>query len=319
MRKVATCSDFNAASSKVQLQDWAAKGMLFALVDPFFEVPFNVESRKLETRDTDPVFFEVIAWEQVTYEPAYIVKVHGELLNWFLNTLSTERWGLFLVSEADLSTVASYYQKFVIAKGPDGNPYFLRFHDPSVLEVLLSTWAARDRSVFSGPTLAFGLPDLDTMDVKLEFNPFPVKLSKLPRSEDCLLQLTESQLRSCADAIDRDLVKVIYWHLRNHHARAVQFLDASTLQNRIHYAISKARRYSLSTIADLAGFTALMFELAPNFDDHPSFRQVLADPMLKPEAKMRRLSQVISDREWDEAKSLFDPHFWPNAIGRKKK
>lgn len=301
------------------MREWATRGHLFALLDPFFELPVDVEKKRLETRDTDPVFFEVIAWEQVTYEPAYLVKVDLAVLDWLTNTLSTERWGLFLASNLDFETLVRYYQKFVIAKGPDGNPYFLRFHDPSVLEVLLTTWDTRSRSIFFGPTLAFGLPDLDTMDTRIERNPFPVRPDKLPSSEDCLLQLAESQLRSCSEAIDRDLVKVIYWHLRNHHSKVVQHIDTRTLQRRVQYAISRARRYSLGTIADLAGFTALMFELAPNFDDHPSFRKVLDDPSIRPEHKMRRLSQVISDNEWNEAISLYDRQFWPSVLGPPKK
>jgi hypothetical protein len=132
-----------------------------------------------------------------------------------------------------------------------------------------------------------------------------------------LIQLKQSQLNKCTEAIDRDLVKVIYWHLRNHHSRSVQFLDKGILEERIQLSIRKARRYNLGTISDLAGFTALMFELAPNFDDHPSFRKVLVDPSIPPEAKMRKLSQVITDREWDEAVKLYDRRFWVAA--KKKK
>jgi len=57
-----------------------------------------------------------------------------------------------------------------------------------------------------------------------------------------------------------------------------------------------------------------MFELAPNFDEHPSFRRVLADPGLAPELKMKRLSQVITDKEWEEALRLYDRNFWTGAL-----
>lgn len=303
--------------TRQQLEEWATKGQLFALVDPFFELPNHVVRQKLETKDTDPVFFEVIAWDQVTYEPPYLAKVESDTLDWLLNSLSTERWGIFLASEADMESLARHYQKFVIARGPDQNPYFLRFHDASVLEVLLKTWDAKERAVFFGPAMAFGLPDLDTMDVHMERNPFVAKPRTLPSPEDCLIQLRQDQLNACSEAIDRDLIKVIYWHLRNHHAKCVQHLEKSVLQSRIQFAIQKARQYRLGTISDLAGFTALMFELAPNFDEHPSFRRVLKDESLPPEAKMRRLSQVITDREWDEAVRLYDRTFWPTVLKKR--
>ena len=303
---------------QAKLHEWAAQGLLYAFIDPFFEVPVPAESAKLETKDTDPVFYELIAWDQVTYEPPKLVKVSGELLEWILQSLSTERWGIFIVSDLKIEDIARHYQKFVIARGPDANPYFLRFHDASVLDVLLRTWDAKEKSVFFGPAMAFALPDLDTMDVRIEQNPFSGRTRPMPNPEDCLLQLREVQLRQCGEAIDRDLVKVIYWHMRNHHAKSVQFLERPTLEDRIFLSIQKARRYALGTVSDLAGFTALMFELAPNFDEHPSFREVLEDPMVPPESKMRRLSQVITDREWKEAAGLYDRNFWSKLPKAKR-
>jgi Domain of unknown function (DUF4123) len=306
----------NSFNDRQSLEASAQAGQLFALMDPFFELPMPVDSARLETRDTDPVFFEVIAWDQVTYEPPYVAKINPEALQWILNSLSTERWGIFVIADSDAKSLARHFQKFVIAKGPDANPYFLRFHDASVLDVLIQTWEPKEVSVFFGPCVGFGLPDLDTMEIRLRQNPFrsQVKNYQMPKPEDCLLQLRDPQLRLCGEAIDRDLVKVIYWHLRNHHSRSVQFLDKAVLENRIQFAIAKARRYSLGTVSDLAGFTALMFELAPNFDEHPSFRSVLLDPSVPPEAKLRRLSQTITDKEWKEAMGLYDRSFWQNVV-----
>lgn len=309
------------SAGREKLESWAAKGHLFALLDSFFQIPVHLEQScekvKLETRDTDPVFFEVIAWDQVTYEPPTLVKLTPEALDWVLNSLSTERWGLFVASQAGTLELARHFQKFVIAKGSDQNPYFLRFHDAAVLEVLLRTWSAEEKSVFFGASFAFGLPDLDSMEIRLDFNPRGEEGARFPNPEDCLISLRDSQLRACSEAIDRDLVKVIYWHLRNHHAKPVQFLDRPTLEGRVQIAIGRARQYGLSTISDLAGFAALMFELAPNFDDHPSFRRILEDPSVQPDVKMRKLSQAISDREWSEAVALFDRSYWVKMRSRR--
>ncbi len=301
-------------AAKKQLQEWVRARKLYALVDPFFEIPSPTDVRRLETKDTDPVFYEVIAWDKVTYEPPYLIPVSLEILDWLLHTLSTERWGVFMVSSSSLTDLAMHFQKFVIAKGPDQNPYFLRFHDASVLEVLLDTWSEKERRTFSGPVENFCMPSLETMDVHIWKNPNFTSVRSMPRPEDCLLTLQHAQLASCADAIDRDLVRIIYWHLRNYHSRVVQHVAKSVLERRIYFAVRKARGYSLTSVSDLAGFTALMFELAPNFDEHPSFRKVLGDPGLAPELKMKRLSQVITDREWEEALRLYDRNFWTAAL-----
>jgi len=307
------------SSTRERLDQWVKDGELYALVDSFFEVPVAVEKIRLETKDTDPLFYDLIAWDKVTYEPPVLVKLNSQALDWFINSLSLERWGLFVASKADLKSLASHFQKFVIARGPDANPYFLRFHDAAVLEILLRTWDPKERATFFGPAEAFALPDLDTVDVMIEENLLKRGAHEFPRPEDCLIQLRESQLKLCAEAIDRDLVKVIYWHMRNHHSRPVQFLGRDELEARVQVAIQCARRYGLGTISDLAGYTALMFELAPNFDEHPSFKRVLEDRTVPNETKMRRLSQVISDAEWNEVAASYDRHYWAKALAPRKK
>ncbi|RYZ76528.1 MAG: DUF4123 domain-containing protein [Proteobacteria bacterium] len=316
-----THSTLPAASStnRERLEAWAKSGELYALVDAFFEIPLPLEKVKLETRDTDPVFYELIAWDKVTYEPPYLAKLTPDTLEWFLNSLSTERWGLFVAAKSNLQSLASHFQKFVIARGPDANPYFLRFHDAAVLEILLRTWDPKERTVFFGPAEALALPDLDSVDVAIEMNPgFNFrKGGEFPRPEDCLVHLRDSQLKLCADAIDKDLVKVIHWHLRNHHSKAVQFLNRENLEARVSVTIQIARRYGLGTISDLAGFAALMFELAPNFYQHPSFKKVLEDVTLSADVKMRKLSQVISDKEWNEAAEAYDRSFWSRTLPKR--
>jgi hypothetical protein len=316
-------------ASRETLTKYAMSGKLFALIDPFFDSFFDArfgtpapgaesfasgqvfrESRKLDLRDTDPQFFEMIAWEKVTYEPPRLVRVPVDGLSILIDGLSTERWGVFVVSRFSLEELALHLQKFVIARGPDENPYFLRFHDAAVLGVLLETWDQASCAKFFGPIDAFGLSDLETMEVYLHESPLGQKSRKAVAPEACLLELKRSQLERCSAAIERDLVRVLYWHLRNHHSKVVQHIDRERLQERVVIAVAKGRRYGFQTISDLAGFAALMFELAPNFDDHPSFRRILVDRETLPEMKLRRLSQVISEKDWREAMGLYDKAFW---------
>lgn len=300
----------DVVATREKLATLAIQGKLFALVDPFFE-NFSFEpSRKLELRDTDPQFFEMIAWEKVTYEPPRLVQIPIEGLSLILDGLSTERWGVFVVSRYSIDELADHLQRFVIARGPDENPYFLRFHDASVLGVLLRTWDHDSVARFFGPIDAFGLPDLETMDIRLHESPVGSRSRKSVRPEACLLDLGRAQLDQCSSAIERDLIKVIYWHLRNHHAKVIQHLERDVLELRVEITVERGRRYGFQTISDLAGFSALMFELAPNFDEHPSFQRILMDSETLPELKLRRLSQQISERDWREALGQYDKLFW---------
>ena len=292
-----------------QLHKSAAEGRLFALIDPTSKVPVEVETAPLQFRDTDPIFFEMIAWDKVRFRSPMLVQVDAKNFTALAESLPLERWGFFVVSNFDLWTLAAHFQKFVIAKGPDKNPYFLRFHDPSVIEVLLRTWSEAERRAFLGPIETIGVPNLANLDLQIWNTPSTIN-SKLPAPEDCLLSLTESQLLECAEAIERDLVKIVYWHLRGSHAKSVQFLSTETLQSRISYALDRARRYNLVSVSDMVGYVSLMFEVAPNFDEHPSVRQALEDPTAPPLAKMQYLSSQIPESVWQEVVLNFDRNFW---------
>jgi hypothetical protein len=308
----------DSKESREALTKCAMAGKLYALLDPFFDGFAFEPSRKLELRDTDPQFYEIIAWERVTYEAPRLARVPLEGLSILLDGLSTERWGVFVISRFSLTDLANHLQRFVIARGPDQNPYFLRFHDASVLSVLLETWSADARAKFFGPIDAFALPDLEDMRIRMLQSPLGARSRKPVRPEACLLDLERVQLEKCGEAIERDLIKVIYWHLRNYHAKVVQYIPRYQLEGRISVTIERGRSYGLQSVSDLAGFSALMFELAPNFDQHPSFQRVLRDSSILPELKLRRLSQTISEKDWREAMNLYDRHQWRELEAAKK-
>ncbi len=299
-------------SLQTKLSEFASQKRLFALVDPFFEIPFHLPKQHLDIKDTDTELFEMIAWDKVYYQPPQLVEVTHEALDWFSFSLSTERWGIFIVAPVSLAQLGAHLQKFIITKGPEGSPYFLRFHDAAVLETLLEMWTDFEKSMFFGPIESVGLPNLDDLEVKFLslLNKSDAHRLSIARPEDCLLQLSDAQLLSCRRAIESDLVKLIYWHLRSYHSKVVQFIGKEVLCERIAQGLKRGRSYELATISDLAGFVALMFELAPLFDEHPSFARIFLDPDILPENKMRKLSQVITDREWQEASRLSRKGVW---------
>ncbi len=296
-----------------ELTEFARDKKLFALIDPFFQIPFEVQKQNLDIKDTDTELFEMIAWDKVFYQAPQLIEVSPEILSWLNDSLSTERWGIFLVAPVAISQLSTHLQKFVITKGPEGSPYFLRFHDAAVLETLLGMWSESERAMFFGPIQSIGLPNLEDLQVKFVTTEksSPAHLISVQHPESCILHLTEEQLAKCREAIENDLIKLIYWHLRSYHSKVVQFIDKPVLMSRISHGLTRARHYQLATISDLAGFVALMFELTPHFDRHPSFAAVLSDVNLLPEQKMRRLSQVITDQEWQEALKLHSQDLWP--------
>ncbi len=300
-----------------QLRTLCAEGKLFALVDSHFGPWKSSQKKFLEPKDTDPEFFEIIAWSEVTYQPPVLIKLERDDLNTILNQLSTDRWGIFIASSFSLEELAEHFQKFVITKGPDGDPYFFKFQDAAVLEVFLNTWSKKELDTFFGPCDAFGVTDLDSLEiVKFEYEPKDLtrREKTLPAPEDCLISLRQSQLDQCFSRIEIDLVKIIAWHLRNEHSYLVQHISKEILEQRVLYGIRKGRKYRLDTVADLAGFVGLLFEIAPNFDQHPSIQSLLTNFEIPPEKKLDILVDQISEEEWEEASHLYDDKFWPRQF-----
>lgn len=299
-----------------RLADSAQRGDLYVLVDPAYDsIPFP-NSARLEIRDTDPEFFEMIAWEQVRYVAPRLIRIPDEFLSIFLDMLSTERWGVFVESQIGQAALKNHLSRFIIAKGPDSNPYFLRYQDPSVLQVLLSTWSSHELAKFFGPIDGFGFNDLDTGEIEYCPSPLSRRSRREVEPEACLLSLSRAQLEQCGEQIDRDLKAVVEWHLRMHHTRAVLHIPQDILRSRVEVAIQRARSYGLSTLSDISGFAALMFEVSPVFDSHPAFERVLASPDIASEGKLKILSKTLTPDQWREAHGLQDPTFWARAKKR---
>ena len=199
----------NAWVSRERLQEVAKADCLFVLLDPAFDsIPFP-NSIRLELKDTDPEFFEMIAWDQVRYVAPRLIHLSHEFLGIFLDMLATERWGVFVESRIGQRKLKDHLSRFIISKGPDSNPYFLRYHDPSVLQVLLSTWEMSDRAKFFGPIDGFGFNDLDTGEVRYCQSPISPVRRKEVEPEACLLSLSRAQLELCGEQIDRDLKAIL--------------------------------------------------------------------------------------------------------------
>lgn len=82
------------------------------------------------------------------------------------------------------------------------------------------------------------------------------------------------------------------------------------LREMVREAIRRARSYGLRWESTLTAFVALMFVIAPNFDEHPLIQRVLRNDREPPDSRIDLLMAEISDESWDAAKENYDPHAW---------
>lgn len=90
----------------------------------------------------------------------------------------------------------------------------------------------------------------------------------------------------------------------------VSELPAECLAAMVRQSIEKARQYGISWESATASFTALMFVVGPNFDEHPAIRRELQDPDVPDNSKIDHLSLVISEATWRDAKQAQGQKAW---------
>ena len=91
---------------------------------------------------------------------------------------------------------------------------------------------------------------------------------------------------------------------------AVTELPEETLERLIRVGIAKARRYELTRQSSIAGFVAMMFSVAPNFDDHRLCEVLLGDEEKTPDERSDEIPNVLSEKNWDAIRDDYDRQAW---------
>lgn len=87
-------------------------------------------------------------------------------------------------------------------------------------------------------------------------------------------------------------------------------LKDEKLADLVHSGVIKAKNYQLSFESSIAGFVALMFEVAPSFDRHRLCEVLLADEEKTPDARIEELLNVLTEKNWEAIRRDYDPQAW---------
>lgn len=90
----------------------------------------------------------------------------------------------------------------------------------------------------------------------------------------------------------------------------VEELDEETLHSLVRTGIARARSYQLSFESSIAAFTAVMFEVAPNFDTHRLSQVLLNDDEVEPNDRLDELLNVLTEKNWESIREDYDPQAW---------
>jgi hypothetical protein len=121
-------------------------------------------------------------------------------------------------------------------------------------------------------------------------------------------------------AAEEDFVRRLSTHLLENYANSivllpdlesvVKDLPEETLDLLVGKSIKRARSYELSFESAISAFSAIMFDVAPNFDQHSMSKLCLNDDNIEPNARLNELLKILTDEHWEKMKSDYDVNAW---------
>lgn len=97
----------------------------------------------------------------------------------------------------------------------------------------------------------------------------------------------------------------------------VENLSDETLLTLIQNGLKRGRTYGMTWESSLFAFVSLMFEFAPNFDEHPSIRRSLEDAEVEPDLRINYLLEQTNSADWEAVEKAYDSSAW-NVIEENK-
>lgn len=125
-----------------------------------------------------------------------------------------------------------------------------------------------------------------------------------------MLTIREKQIQHFIAKDDSELVKFIAETIREANPERVADYDDKKLEGMVKIGIDRARSHALERGEDIAAFVALMFEIAPNFDEQEEIKVVLEDTNYTPSERINQLWKRTSDETWIEAEKSYKSEVW---------
>jgi hypothetical protein len=130
-----------------------------------------------------------------------------------------------------------------------------------------------------------------------------------------MIKVSAKQREMLDLAVEAAFVREVARHLREEHASRCEGIGGEELTRRVEIGIARARGHGLTWDASITAFVAIMFEVAPTFDEQPAIRRVLSDRRLSADRRIDALWDRTSEEDWDEAEAHAGraESFWSGA------
>lgn len=125
-----------------------------------------------------------------------------------------------------------------------------------------------------------------------------------------MLILRNEQLQKFIAEDDEQLARVVAGAVRAANGERVAGYDDAELNTMVRIGIDRAKSHGLAAAEDIAAFVAVMFEVAPRFDEQPDIQKALDESLLPAHMKMDLFADSVTPDAWAEAERRYDDSFW---------
>jgi hypothetical protein len=129
-----------------------------------------------------------------------------------------------------------------------------------------------------------------------------------------MLIIRDEQIQHFIAADEEQLVEAISEALRIFNEERVAGYDDAKLGEMVKIGIERAKSHQLTRGQDIAAFVAVMFEVAPKFDEQEQIKMVLSDATFPPDERFYQLFERVSEDAWLEAETFYEDTFWFPAL-----
>jgi len=116
-----------------------------------------------------------------------------------------------------------------------------------------------------------------------------------------MLTIGKQQTQVLKKSVERAYARDVARYIRAEHPEAVHEISDAELLRRVSLGIARAESHGLTWDSSITAFVAIMFEVAPTFDEQPAIARVLKDESLSPDQRIDALWERTTDEDWDEA------------------
>ena len=137
------------------------------------------------------------------------------------------------------------------------------------------------------------------------------------------------QMNAFAETAEKNFVRRIAAHLRENYAAsivrlpdsesAISELPDEKLHSLVEVSVERARRHNLTYESSISAFSALMFDVSPNFDQHRLSQVMLNDENVEPDGRLDELLETLNENNWETIRAEYDPKAWEAAPEAEEK